>query len=481
MKIFCCVVFCVLYVLSAEGQNLVPNSSGECHTTCPGNTAYAPYGMQGIKYWNNPTTGNPDVYDTCCSVPREVPNNLMGYQYPKTGNAYMGFSLFYASYEYREYLQVKLLQPLIANECYQVKFYLNLANKRSLYSIGKAGAYLSAVPINQAITTSLAVTPQVVSSGVQLNDTLNWMLVEGSFTASGGEEYLIIGAFGDDVSLDTASFDPSSSYGSYYYIDDICLSACGSSCRAGVDQDTFNICRDESITLSLDGEYVFFDSMGNNISELSYQVNNDTLITVMINDTMSCLTYSDSVWIMLDTNKTSKTNEMEVCENVSTQLTSVRTAHQYQWNPNLHLSCNDCPEPYFDGDSSADYHVEVTDTITNCIYNDSFFVEVMSCDFDYQVFIPNAFSPDDDGVNDKLKVVTIGLADDWKIMIYGRYGKKIFEGKSWDGTYNGQDVLGTVVLYFEGNTSSRYNQLGETSLEGDIISLQMVENVSILR
>jgi gliding motility-associated-like protein len=64
--------------------------------------------------------------------------------------------------------------------------------------------------------------------------------------------------------------------------------------------------------------------------------------------------------------------------------------------------------------------------------------------------VPNAFSPNDDGLNDKF--VTPGwYIKEYKIQIYNRWGEKLFESEtlydSWDGTYNGELVENEAYVY----------------------------------
>lgn len=64
--------------------------------------------------------------------------------------------------------------------------------------------------------------------------------------------------------------------------------------------------------------------------------------------------------------------------------------------------------------------------------------------------IPNAFSPDGDGVNDELKVLGIGIVD-LNLKIFNRWGKQVFQsstiGEGWDGTFKGVDQPEEVYIY----------------------------------
>lgn len=59
----------------------------------------------------------------------------------------------------------------------------------------------------------------------------------------------------------------------------------------------------------------------------------------------------------------------------------------------------------------------------------------------YVLYVPNAFTPNEDGVNDGFRAVGIGIAS-FKMWIFDRWGNVIFESddinKAWDGSVNGK-------------------------------------------
>jgi gliding motility-associated-like protein len=71
-------------------------------------------------------------------------------------------------------------------------------------------------------------------------------------------------------------------------------------------------------------------------------------------------------------------------------------------------------------------------------------------------YIPNTFSPNEDGVNDVFNV-SIENFSRYRLIVFNRFGQIIFdsidnENEGWDGKYNGQYVpIGTYVYRFEGN------------------------------
>jgi gliding motility-associated-like protein len=67
------------------------------------------------------------------------------------------------------------------------------------------------------------------------------------------------------------------------------------------------------------------------------------------------------------------------------------------------------------------------------------------------VFIPNAFSPNNDLHNPIFNIVGVAFASQFLMEIYDRWGNKMFETKDlhqgWDGTYQGETVPPGVYVY----------------------------------
>lgn len=73
---------------------------------------------------------------------------------------------------------------------------------------------------------------------------------------------------------------------------------------------------------------------------------------------------------------------------------------------------------------------------------------------DYSFEIPNAFSPNGDGLNDFFQIKHLEKLDAFRLQIFNRWGTLIYEQKGlsdfWDGTYNGSPVpVATYYYVFE--------------------------------
>ena len=83
----------------------------------------------------------------------------------------------------------------------------------------------------------------------------------------------------------------------------------------------------------------------------------------------------------------------------------------------------------------------------NTIHSTSNYAEVIP---PLSIYIPSAFTPNGDGINDMFGIKGEGIQD-YHILIYNRWGTVIFESENaknqWDGKYQGQPVeTGTYVV-----------------------------------
>ncbi len=202
-------------------QNLVPNPSFEDTTNW--NNWYV---QNGSTPWFNPTSASPDYYSIYPGYGGLVPNNSnQGYQLPKTGNAFAGFYTYLGG-ETREYLEIELFDSLKANQTYFVEFSISRAEHYRLAS-DRIGAYFSDTLITQISGVAFPYIPQIENpSGNIIYDTLNWVPINGTFNANGGEKYLTIGNFrnNSNTQYDSVFTTAVTSNWAYYYIDDISVS-----------------------------------------------------------------------------------------------------------------------------------------------------------------------------------------------------------------------------------------------------------------
>jgi gliding motility-associated-like protein len=126
----------------------------------------------------------------------------------------------------------------------------------------------------------------------------------------------------------------------------------------------------------------------------------------------------------------------------------------FQWSPATGLSCTDCRRPTLTALETETYTLEVS-AAAGCRVRDQITITV---DKNYKVYLPNIFSPNGDGRNDRFTVFSDGarVAQVLHLRIFDRWGNQLFnrqnfapddETLGWDGRVQGQPAPNGVYIY----------------------------------
>lgn len=379
LKTLLSLLFALPLVVGA--QNLVPNYSFEDTSNCPIISV-----LESAIPWFQPTAGTSDHFHECVIGSVSVPNNIIGYQYARTGVAYAGIMNAALMSNNREYIEAPLNSPLAAGKEYCIEFYTSLANG-SGFATDIIGVHLS---VDSLLTDSLGnipVEPHINSTlGIFLTDTANWMLIGGVYIAQGGEKYITIGNFYhyDSVGIDTVNLGGANV--AYHYVDDVYVREMDSIPSSIFAGNVKIICTGESVLLGTTSQpgYAYhwqgpglWDTTSAEIS-VSPQQTTDYVLTVT--DTM--------------------------------------------------------PKPYTCQPTKTD-----TVTVMIALCEDT---------LKYNAWLPNVFSPNNDNNNDVLYVrgnnitgMELAIYDRWGEKVFE--SKDI--GYGWSGSYNGKQVNPGVFVY----------------------------------
>ena len=127
----------------------------------------------------------------------------------------------------------------------------------------------------------------------------------------------------------------------------------------------------------------------------------------------------------------------------------------YNWNPDSTLSCFDCAEPIASPQNSTTYFLTVIND-QGCVGEGSVMVVVRK---ERDVYVPNSFSPNDDGINDILSIFSKeGIVSNiHTFKIFSRWGESVYEfhdfmpndpNLGWDGKHKGELLDPGVFGYF---------------------------------
>jgi gliding motility-associated-like protein len=149
-----------------------------------------------------------------------------------------------------------------------------------------------------------------------------------------------------------------------------------------------------------------------------------------------------------------QTIDLGYTANIHTLITPLFHPVTISWDPSETLDCNDCPDPTALPTATTTYYITVVDD-DNCSATDSITIHVI---LNRPIYIPNAFSPNNDGLNDFITVYGGPAARIVRrLKIFDRWGELVFDGADiplnyepagWNGIFKGKEMDPAVFAYF---------------------------------
>jgi len=434
------VFFCLLLAGISRGQNLVPNPGFEEYEKLPEYFGQ----IDRAKYWtstsrdyslSNGIFRHGDYFHRNSPHERiQIPNvrfNSDQKLETRSGDAYAGV------YTYRSdivnvitYIQTPLSKSLEKDHWYYIEFFIVNSGDRTypIYSDAIGAAFTDDLYIEEIDgISSLSIEPAIENVTGLIKDSISWTRINGCYKARGGESHLIIGNF--NSTKDTYVEDehpyvyPKSIY---YYIDDVAV------IPMERERTEVVLCEEEEMvelnSTYWDAEYLW--NTGHTDSVLI--VNKPGIYTVDISLGDCFFTDTFEVQSVQDLEKWND-SDISICEGKGLLLESPVPGHT-QWST---------------GDTSRSIEVNKTGMYTLDISNRcgefylNKYVEVTDCIC--KVYVPNAFSPNSDGVNDYFSIFPYcDFEYEIKWMeVYNRWGNKVYtnsdpENYPWNGYFNGE-------------------------------------------
>ncbi len=206
------------------------------------------------------------------------------------------------------------------------------------------------------------------------------------------------------------------------------------------------ICEGDSILLSASGatSFTWSPPTGLNSADMAKPIASPTVTTLYT--VTGCSSSIDSVTIRVNPSP-----EVKACCSTtinpgeSVNLTGTGIGN-YLWTPSTGLSCINCPNPVASPVQNTTYTLTITND-SGCVASDT--VSINVC----RIFVPNVFSPNHDGYNDKLYVRSTCI-NSMDFCVFDRWGNKVFESQNsnngWDGTFHGKPMtMGTYIWYLK--------------------------------
>lgn len=167
--------------------------------------------------------------------------------------------------------------------------------------------------------------------------------------------------------------------------------------------------------------------------------------------------YTDTASITVIVNPTPTVNagpdQQLVAGGSVTIFATATDATIYAWNPPTDLSCFTCLNPVASPKKTTTYTVDVSNEY-GCRASDTVTIEV-NCD-NSQIFMPNTFTPNGDGQNDRFYPRGKGVGSISRLRIYNRWGELMYDVSNfpandltygWDGSFKGQPLKPDVYVW----------------------------------
>lgn len=223
-----------------------------------------------------------------------------------------------------------------------------------------------------------------------------------------------------------------------------------------VSRDT-SVCTNNTIQLSASGGDVYDWSPKENIqgsstsSTITALIDKSMNFSVVITENICHKTETLTVPVSalpLPVVVADKSNDI-TCSTPTAQLSVTGSGVSFLWTPAETLNNTAIPNPVATPKSNTVYSVKATD-VNGCINYDSVLVKTDFTDMSPSV-MPNAFTPNGDGLNDCFGVRHLAPIQDLDFRIYNRYGQLIFRTSDpsacWDGTFKGEPQNSGAFAY----------------------------------
>lgn len=227
------------------------------------------------------------------------------------------------------------------------------------------------------------------------------------------------------------------------------------------------VCKGNSIELPVSGAatYVW---MGDGLNDIT---SNDPIATPLVTTTYTvtgtdahhCFTSEGKIMIdvkPLPTVSVGPDIQLPTGNTVNLTATGSNDVVKWSWLPSTYLSCSNCAAPVAAPRENMMY-IAVGETKFGCKAADTLIIKLVCSE---GLFVPNAFTPNNDGKNDFFNLKGKGIKQIRHLQIFSRWGDIIFErnnfqigdqNAAWDGKVNGSFAeSGTYVYFIEAECDS---------------------------
>lgn len=209
------------------------------------------------------------------------------------------------------------------------------------------------------------------------------------------------------------------------------------------------LCDGDVVTISLSQSFTSM-SWSTGDTAQSITVTEPGQYTVSVSDVNGCFGESDTVTVTAPATLT-----FDVFPDTTIDLGETVTLRtdidllgpdvaSFSWAPVGELNCTNCEKPEATPAADQTYYLTVT-SVDGCELTDSVVVNVILPD---QYVIPSAFTPNQDGFNDRFYIIKASGVEVLEFKVFSRWGEIIHDDpKPWDGNYKDFPMPMGVYIY----------------------------------
>ncbi len=439
-KHYCFTLLLVFNLLKSQAQeNLVPNGDFEDVEVCLSGQNTYPIS----RYWFNPQN-RPIALDNPCfyGLWRTVGQGGFGLDRSKCGyfETYGHYPLLNISH-HRAYMAVQLKEPLVRGQRYYFEMSFRLLDTvpdlnwvTTDFSDGQQLAFSKDFPTYDLNIPNGFIPLAPVLSYDVVKD-YSWHKLKGCFEAKGDEAFLLIGNFKDNNQTNrvpTGRISRSLFAVSSHILDKVILVPVVTALK-----DTA-VCQGQSVTLNVGNTRI--DSMRylwhDGTTTPQYQASKSESISVqVIYPTENCVATGNMTFKALREGYKPVAVDTTLCQNEKTtfKVGTGLIGETITWQ-------NGSKERSIDVNTEGVYMATIKNQCAT--WTDTFRLFINHCGF--EVFVPNAFSPNGDGFNDVLRPffkTDFIKIENYDFRLFNRWGSLVFASHNpndaWDGTLKG--------------------------------------------
>jgi hypothetical protein len=263
-----------------------------------------------------------------------VPMGFGGYQYPKTGNNFVGCTFYCGAPSCpsndgsKMYPKNILKSKLKANVTYCAKYHVVNTNN-SIIGIDRFGIYFGGTEVDTVTKCQITLSyfiPQIENQNGIITDTLNWVAVSGTFVATGNEKYMVLGNFRTNAMTNTILINPTflPDIAADIFIDDVSVIEVNLPAYAGSDEliylgDSAFIGRQPDFAIDSGCIWYKFPNMATPIATISgLWVKPTTTSTYIVRQQLDCSQLKwDTVIVKINTNSIGLDKLKKISDNIN--------------------------------------------------------------------------------------------------------------------------------------------------------------------